>query len=73
MIMRLLVYLFLLAATVASMAAGRVALALAIAGAKAVVVGLEYMELRHAHRAHAVGFALGMVALVAVLALIASR
>lgn len=69
--MRLAVYLVLVGLAVASVASGWVVVALALAGVKAVLVGLEYMELRHAHPAHAVGFVAGLVLLVGVLLLVA--
>jgi len=54
---RFTVYAALVALALGSVASGRFAIALALAGLKALMVGLEYMELRHAHRAHLAAFA----------------
>ncbi len=60
---RLLVFVLLVALAAASVALGSLPLALLLAGLKAAAVGSEYMELRHAHRLHLVGY-LGWVALL---------
>ncbi len=65
--MRALAFLTLLALAVASVAVGSLPVALLLAGVKAVVVGLVFMELHDAHRAHAVGFALAVALVIAVL------
>ncbi|MDQ3033184.1 MAG: hypothetical protein M3Y87_12265 [Myxococcota bacterium] len=65
--MRALVYLALLGLALSAALSGQLALALALGGAKALLVGAEFMELRRADRRHALGFALMIVALVLVL------
>lgn len=65
--MRLAVYVVLITLAVVAVVHGQLALALAIGGAKAALVGLEYMELRQAARPHAIGFVLGMFAVTGVL------
>lgn len=67
---RLAIYLALVGLTLGAALSGRFAIALAIAGAKALLVGLEYMELRHAHRAHAVAFVLWALAAVGLVGMI---
>ncbi|MBP8809887.1 MAG: hypothetical protein KBG48_19675 [Kofleriaceae bacterium] len=64
--MRALAFVLLLGLALASVAVGSFALAMALGAAKALVVGVVFMELRHAHRAHLVGFvlAVGLVAAV---------
>jgi len=71
--MRFIAYLALVAAAVAAVAFGTLLPALALAGIKACVVGFEFMELRTAHIAHRIVFALGVAALVLALALVAAR
>jgi hypothetical protein len=61
---RLAAYVVLVALAIAAVFAGELWIALVLGGAKALLVAFEYMELRHAARAHAVVFALGMVVLV---------
>ncbi|HEY8431440.1 MAG TPA: hypothetical protein VIL20_23830 [Sandaracinaceae bacterium] len=70
--MRAFVYVILLALAVGSAVHGRIALALALGGAKAVLVGIEYMELRGAARAHAAGFVAGVLVLTGILVALAS-
>lgn len=70
--MRFIAYLALVAAAVAAVAWGVLLPALVLAGIKACVVGLEFMELRTAHIAHRVVFVLGVAALAAALALVAA-
>ncbi len=65
--MRLAVYGALLTLALVAVLHGQLAAALAIGGAKAALVGIEYMELRRAARAHAIGFVLGVLAVTAVL------
>jgi hypothetical protein len=48
---------------IVSILEGQLALALLFGGLKALIVGLEYMELRSAARPHAVGFVLAVAAL----------
>jgi len=69
---RAFVYVILLALAVGSVVHGQIALALAIGGAKAALVGLEDMELRGAARAHAGGFVAGMLVLTGVLVALTS-
>lgn len=61
--MRAATWVLLVTLSCVSVASGRLHLALALAAVKAVVVGLEFMELRHAARAHLVAF-VGFVGLV---------
>ena len=68
--MRFLVYLALLGLALGAVALGDLHAALALAGAKTLLVGAEYMELRGAARPHALGFGLAVAALVLVLATI---
>lgn len=50
------VYLALVALVVLAVALGRLELAIMIGALKALLVGLEFMELRHAARVHALAF-----------------
>ncbi|MBL8920081.1 MAG: cytochrome C oxidase subunit IV family protein [Myxococcaceae bacterium] len=50
--MRAATWALLVGLTCASVASGRLWLALVLAALKAVAVGLEFMELRHAARVH---------------------
>ncbi len=54
--MVLATYLILLLLAVASAVQGQLRVALVFAAVKAVLVGLEFMELRHAAREHLVAF-----------------
>lgn len=65
---RVLAFVALVGLAVLSLAMGAPRLALALAALKATVVGLVYMDLRHAHRAHAVGFVLFVALVAAILA-----
>lgn len=65
--MRLAAYVLMLVLLAAAMVSGDLRLALAAAGLKAIVVGLEFMELRHAARGHMVGFVLGIAAVAGLL------
>lgn len=65
--MRVAVYIVLISLAVAAMASGHLAVALTLGGAKAALVGVEYMELRRAARLHALAFVLGMAALTSAL------
>lgn len=68
--MRLVTWAFLIALSLASVASGRLQVALVLAGLKALAVGLEFMELRAAARLHALGFATFVVLLVLVLSVL---
>lgn len=61
--MRLVTWLLLVGLSVAAVASGRLSVALGLGAAKALLVGFEFMELRHAARAHAAAYA-GFVGLV---------
>lgn len=65
--MRFAINVVLISLAVVAVVHGQLALALVIGGAKAALVGLEYMELRQAARPHAIGFVLGMIAVTGVL------
>jgi hypothetical protein len=67
--MRLATWLALVGLSVASVASGRLPVALVLGGVKALLVGLEFMELRHAARVHAAAYGLFLALLVAVLEL----
>lgn len=69
--MRLVTWLLLVGLATGAVLSSHFAVALFIGGTKALLVGAEYMELRRAHRTHAAAFAVGVVALVLVLRLIA--
>ena len=68
--MRLATFLVMIALAIVSVAEGKLALALAFGGAKAILVGLGYMELRQAARVHMVGFVLAVLALTGCLVLL---
>ena len=61
--MRRIAFAVMVVLAIVSILEGQLALALLFGGLKALIVGLEYMELRRAARPHAVGFALAMIAL----------
>jgi hypothetical protein len=65
--MRLLTWAVLVALAVTGLVVGRPELGFALAGAKALAVGLEFMELKHAARLHAGVFVFGVVAMVGLL------
>ena len=71
--MRLFVYLALLFLAALAVGTANLAIALGLAGVKATLVGLEYMELRHAARAHALGYVGFIAALVLVLVALTAR
>lgn len=71
--MRVVTWLVLVGLAIVGVWLGRPGLALALAGTKAVLVGLEFMELRRAHRLCAVGFCLAMAGLTGLLALLLAR
>lgn len=73
MSVRVIAWLALVAAAVAAFAWGSVIPALVLGGVKALVVGEQFMELRTAHPAHRVVFALGVAGLVGVLAIVAAH
>ncbi|MFO0695478.1 MAG: hypothetical protein U0230_18090 [Polyangiales bacterium] len=54
--MRLGAYFGLVNLAVIAAMSGHLGIALALGGAKAAIVGSEFMELRHANRAHAIGY-----------------
>lgn len=68
--MRLLTWLALLALSIVSVLVGRLSMALALGALKALLVGLEFMELRHAARVHAAAYVLFLGVLLAVLELL---
>lgn len=68
--MRALVYFALLALALGAVLTNELRLALVLAGTKALLVGVEYMELRSAARLHMLGFAAVIAALVLVLVVI---
>ncbi|MCK6570529.1 hypothetical protein L6V77_05375 [Myxococcota bacterium] len=65
-----LTWLALVTLSVVSVALGRLDVALTVAGAKAILVGLDFMELRAAARPHLVAYLSYVVLLVAVLVLL---
>lgn len=67
--MRVAAFLVMCALAVVSVIEGRLALGLAFGGAKAILVGVGYMELRHAARVHMAGFVAAMLALTGILVL----
>jgi hypothetical protein len=69
---RFIAYLVLVAAALVAFAWGQWWPALVLGGAKACVVGAQFMELRAAHRAHLVAFVGGVAALVILLSIVAS-
>ena len=71
--MRFVAYIALVAAALIAVAWGVLLPALVLGGLKACVVGSEFMELRTAHLAHRVVFALGVAALVLALSLVATH
>lgn len=71
--MRLLTWILLVGLAAGAVAIGRPGLGLAFAGAKALLVGAEFMELKHAHRLHAGVFGAGVAALVLVLGVLIGR
>lgn len=70
--MRLLTWLVLIALSVASVLTGQLKVALIIAAAKALLVGLEFMELRHAARPHAAAYVLFIGGVLLVLVVLTS-
>lgn len=68
--MVLATYLILALLAVASAVHGQLRVALVFAAVKAVLVGLEFMELRHAAREHLVAFVAYVGLLLAVLELL---
>lgn len=68
--MRLIVWVSLVTLAVVAVWSGHLAIALALAGVKALLVGFQYMELRWAHRAHAASFALAVAGVVVLLEVI---
>ena len=68
--MRLLTWFGLVALAGLAVFWGRLDVALLCGGLKAVLVGSEFMELRHAHRLHLAAFVLWAVGLTSVLLLV---
>lgn len=66
------VYLVLLGLAAGSVASGQLRVGLAIAAAKTLLLAWELMELRSAHRAHAVAFAGWVLVVTGALALLSS-
>jgi hypothetical protein len=64
---RFAAYAILLVLVAAAVTVGHIGVALAIAGLKAVIVGLEFMELRQAARQHMLGFVAWSLAVTALL------
>jgi hypothetical protein len=60
-------YVVMIGLVASAVAMGEIGLALAAGGAKMLIVGLEFMELRHAARPHRVGFVLGTLAITGLL------
>lgn len=71
--MRALTWVLLVGLTLTSFAVGRFGVALGLAATKAILVGLEFMELREAHRLHAAAFAAGVLVVTALLAVLSGR
>jgi hypothetical protein len=68
---RLVTWLVLLAFSSAAVWDGRLGVALGLGALKALLVGAEFMELRHAHRLHAAAFAAFVVAVAVGVGLLA--
>lgn len=68
--MRIATWFVLVALAVVGLVMGEPRVGFGLAGVKALALGLEFMELKEAARLHAVVFALGVVALTAVLMLV---
>ncbi len=71
--MRVVIWFALIALSVTSVLTGHLVIALCIAAAKAVLVGLEFMELRHAARLRAAAWVLFVAVILAVLTFITAR
>lgn len=65
--MRLATWFVLVTLAVLGLAMGHPRIGFALAGVKALALGLEFMELKHAARIHAAVFVLGVAAMVGVL------
>ena len=68
--MRVAAFLAMCALAVLSVIEGQIALALALGGAKAILIGVGYMELSQAARAHMAAFIAAVMVLTSVLLLI---
>lgn len=68
--MRVVVLVVLALLALIAAFAGSLSLALGIAACKSALVAFEYMELRHANRAHLVGFVVAIALLASTLALV---
>jgi hypothetical protein len=71
--MRALTWFILLACVAASLAVGRPGVAIALAGVKALLLGREFMELKHAHALHSLLFTAAVSFAVLVLAVLVAR
>jgi len=71
--MRGVTWVLLVGLALSSFAFGQFGVALGLAATKALLVGLEFMELRGAHRLHAAGFAAGVLVVTALLAVLSER
>lgn len=68
--MRVAAFLLMCALAVFSVMEGRLVIGLALGGAKAILIGVGYMELNQAARVHMAGFIVAVSALTGVLVLI---
>lgn len=66
--MRLVTWVLLVTASIVSVMHGRLGVALMLGCFKALLLGLEFMELKHAARLHAVGYVGFCLALAVALA-----
>lgn len=69
--MNALVWLALMALAIGAVAIDRIDIALLFAGCKTLLVGLQFMELRHAARLHTAAFVLWAALVTALLLLLA--
>ena len=65
--MRAVTYLIMVVLVSAALFTGQIVLGLIAGGIKALLVGLEFMELRHAARPHAVVYTLWVLAITGLL------
>jgi len=68
--MRAVTWVVLVGLALAAVASGNLRVAFALAACKALLVGFEFMELRHTHRLHLAGYAAFIVGLTTVLVLL---
>lgn len=71
--MRALTWLVLLSCVAISLAVGRPGVAIALAGVKALLLGREFMELKHAHPLHSLLFTSAVAFAALVLAVLVGR